>query len=737
MSGFGFWPVAVQPVGNVSSGTLLWRVSGKLHVTVVVKATFELDVDGVARPTAPEPVDPRRGELAPYLGLTDVVVTAAHAHSCPPAPVTAIAVRVAVIRDWPLLDKRLLVYGDDPRRGSLFTQAAVVVDGAVASPPGVLLNPREPNQPVGYGQLADDDPGRSSLLVGRPPPEATAGVMEIREGFDWSYFQVAPKDQRIAHLRGDEWLVLDGFHPNHPRIKCRLPSAHADVRVYPPSMQVADGATFHVAMLADRLNIDADRLRCSLLWRGSFPVADEASARALTLLAALTTPQGPPAILQAGSPIDQPLSRPEPAVGSPPQAVQDPAVDSNAETRRLKLPKGAGAALPSEQEPSSEPAPSVDTGVTTLVREEGLGLAGSDRVDVPEHPPPTVRMGTSPPSPDQLRAPPHTAGAPLPPLRAKPTIPYDFNDEERSAPSETGTETLPNQPSERPSAAPAPSAPAESGVAVREASSVLARIAAQLGDDEDGAATHVREPVAELRSGSTRPSKPPILPSRAELPMYLPSEAKRWAREAPRSGPAAESDREEGAAPESHLELDSQGALSVRYGLGAEAESPEDDDPPTAVAPSLLTGGVRRAGQAPSQPLPLRRGDGLGPPSSDAGAAWAATKQFAAPGHVLRPQPIPGAPWSARPSPTSAGAPASAASMSPSDLPLVSVDDLQGTASEVLSARDVDVEIFDEETSVSEGSVAPSGGAGIIDEETSVSEGSRPRSQDDESSGSS
>jgi hypothetical protein len=198
--------------------------------------------------------------------------------------------------------------------------------------------------------------------------------------------------------------------------------------------------------------------------------------------------------------------------------------------------------------------------------------------------------------------------------------------------------------------------------------------------------------------------------------MYLPSEAKRWARVAPKSAPPFLGSEGEEAGVPSQLALNSEGALSVRFLSDADLDTADDDEEPaTAVAPTLSDGVARTGASA------VRRGTGAGGAPSGGAAAWTEAKQYAGAGHLLRPQPIPGAPWADLSSPTEA--PGETASMSPSELPLVRVEDLEGTLSETLSVRDSDVEIIDEESSVGNPSM-PLPLEGIVDEETSVSEGS-------------
>ncbi len=281
----GFWPVAVVPVGRVACASTLWRAKGRLHVTCVVKARFEMVHNGYMRPILPEPVRPQLGEVAPYLTQADVVITGGRAHCVPPRPAAALAVRLALFREWPVIDKSLLVY---PRDGGGARTVAMVPsltlgDARPDTPAGRLVNPADPTQEARLGPVPPDAPERLALLGGGSMPVTRDGVVEIPAMFPWGYYQVAPPDQRASFLRGDEWLVLDGMHPQHARMQSRLPCAVAEVRVYPPGL--VQGPCYPVEMQADQLNIDAERGHCSILWRGSFPVQHEVAARSLTLVA--------------------------------------------------------------------------------------------------------------------------------------------------------------------------------------------------------------------------------------------------------------------------------------------------------------------------------------------------------------------------------------------------------------------------------------------------------------------
>jgi len=341
----GFWPVTVVPVGRLAAATLLWRTKGRLHVTVVVKARFRFQHDGVMTPMMPEPVRPQLGELAPYLGQADVVVVAAQAHSAGAASAPR-AVRLALFREWAVVDKSLLVY---PGSATSDGVAIVAPQGETAA---VVVHPSHPDRVASLAPIGERDPARMALLDDAPLPKPTGGVLEIGDMFPWAFYQVAPPDQRTTYLRGDEWLVLDGMHPTEPRLQSRLPGALAMVRVYPPGL--AAGNSYQVAMQADQLSINVDRLACSMLWRGSFAVSDVASARALTLVAAVALPGQPPAwpdheqLLQ--SEVMRARFEPNIAVAAAVEATvpQAPA-EAYADTDEPKVVAAAGPAKPYDQ----------------------------------------------------------------------------------------------------------------------------------------------------------------------------------------------------------------------------------------------------------------------------------------------------------------------------------------------------------------------------------------------------
>jgi len=57
------WPVRVASLGPVAVGSTLWRLAGRLHVTIAVKASFGFSINDEMSCVAPLPVR-RRDECA-------------------------------------------------------------------------------------------------------------------------------------------------------------------------------------------------------------------------------------------------------------------------------------------------------------------------------------------------------------------------------------------------------------------------------------------------------------------------------------------------------------------------------------------------------------------------------------------------------------------------------------------------------------------------------------------------
>ena len=120
-----------------------------------------------------------------------------------------------------------------------------------------------------FGPVPRHYNARQALLAGLSTSQVAEGVADIPANFDWNYWQAAPPDQWVKRLRGDEWLAIDGIDPQHPRLRTQLPGANVVARLYNHALI---GQPAELPMRLDRLTIDGDQLRCSAVWRGSFPV---------------------------------------------------------------------------------------------------------------------------------------------------------------------------------------------------------------------------------------------------------------------------------------------------------------------------------------------------------------------------------------------------------------------------------------------------------------------------------
>ncbi len=314
---------AAVPAGGVSVAALAWSFRGAVRVTAIAKATFAFAQDEPMTRVAPQPIlraalhhgnSPTRSvrlttDLAPYLNRADVLLTG-HAYAPNGVRVETLPARLSVFDGTqPLLDKTVLVR----QRGGvnlvpLVYERAYGGVGWPDNPYGVgvpegsgepnLLDPFDERRVACFGPFGPGWQARLHAKLKRRGPEAT-GVLDLPDDLDWGQFQAAPVDQRVPFLRGDEWIVLDGMSRRHPRLRSRLPTARGLGLVYGlASWGVADGQP--LALHADTLRIDADEEQCTLTFRATFPLADEAALPSVRVVLGVELP-------------GQPVQWPEPA----------------------------------------------------------------------------------------------------------------------------------------------------------------------------------------------------------------------------------------------------------------------------------------------------------------------------------------------------------------------------------------------------------------------------------------
>jgi len=394
MGGAHTWPVPVAAAGPVAVGTTLWRYEGQLSVTTIVKATFRLAAGEVMRVTAPEPLrvaDEYVGgmplcslsavrETVPQLQRAEVLLFG-HAYAFRPpgsddrVPTSETTVRLAVgSGETVWIDKTLRIVGDRdgtaPPAGfdriPLRYERAIGGLGSVDNPIGVGMlgsAERSPNilyaaDPIstvgGYGPIPPFFPLRERLR-GKCTIEALHDEpAKVGSDFDWSYFQSAPADQRLDRLPGDGWLDLTGLSPKHDHLHSALPAAKALAEVFAGTDV---NVPTSIPLQADMLIIEPDEHRCSMVWRGSFPVTSRAACSSLVIVAGLELPARPvrwPSSLEEAWALAAPSNQRLPTLAS--------STDDDRTVTRDRPVAGLGASGPSrEQAPGSFRTALLDT----------------------------------------------------------------------------------------------------------------------------------------------------------------------------------------------------------------------------------------------------------------------------------------------------------------------------------------------------------------------------------------
>lgn len=114
------------------------------------------------------------------------------------------------------------------------------------------------------------------------------------EDFDGSFFNAAPEDQQIEGFwRGDEEIVLQNLHPQHPLLRTRLPGLRA--RGF---LSMREGGFREVPLRLDTLTVDAEEGLVFALWRGLIEVETE-SLEEVDFLYLAHEPVGEPMPLEA------------------------------------------------------------------------------------------------------------------------------------------------------------------------------------------------------------------------------------------------------------------------------------------------------------------------------------------------------------------------------------------------------------------------------------------------------
>lgn len=421
------WPVVVTTVSPVSAGSVLWSTGGRRLLTFVVKATFDLTHGEPARLTSPLPLlredtDGAPSDLGPYLPSVGVMVKG-HAAAPGGQAVHAMAVRLAIYRDGPLLDKTLHVFGDRAG-GAAFTRMPLVWERARGGPEvddnpvGMsahphVIDPRHEDKPGGLAPVPRSFPSRQRRRGAASAERVDGPTPELPMGFDWRYFQAAPPDQQLRPLRGDEWVVLDGFDADLPRIQSRLPAAKASVQV-----TRAGEAPRVLDLTLDTIFVDADRRLLVLVYRDHILL--EGSPSELSCAAGLALPGAPIAWSSSSALPQNPPARPA-RVRSTLMLEAMPELKDPLPFKSAPATPASDTPAPPRPPPVSPPAPPIRTGTLEIDLRKVPGLVTPFPTRAPQHAPPALVAAPAPIVPvSGAGVDPHEISAPEPPARLGP-----------------------------------------------------------------------------------------------------------------------------------------------------------------------------------------------------------------------------------------------------------------------------------------------------------------------------
>ena len=290
--------------------TVRWETrAAEWTLTVIVKATFSLRHDREA--TLAEVQDPlnedRRwdnnpdaslyapSDFVPFKPRADILLVG-HAHAPNGAPVTELDARLHV-GDF---SKTVRVVGDHrwvsaegrwvPGPSAPFTKMPLRYERAARTGDNpVDVGPRAP-APRGASALPNlealgDPSGPSALGFGPLCPTWRPRRGLVNEaaflwargargdrfmtsaapvGFDFGFFNAAPRDQQVDLLPAGATIILENMHRDHARFETRLPGVRPKVFLPDP----ITGRPREVALRGDTLWIDTDREVATVVWRG-------------------------------------------------------------------------------------------------------------------------------------------------------------------------------------------------------------------------------------------------------------------------------------------------------------------------------------------------------------------------------------------------------------------------------------------------------------------------------------
>ncbi|MFT3764325.1 MAG: DUF2169 domain-containing protein [Minicystis sp.] len=137
---------------------------------------------------------------------------------------------------------------------------------------------------VGFGPVLPFASSRRALLT----PDGWGwleggGRGALPAGFDFAYYNAAPRDQQIDLVRGGASLVLENMNRQHARLESRLPEVRPKAFLVPAEFDQGS----EIPLRCDTLWIDTDRALVTMTWRGivAVPTPDEEALGAIVVAA--------------------------------------------------------------------------------------------------------------------------------------------------------------------------------------------------------------------------------------------------------------------------------------------------------------------------------------------------------------------------------------------------------------------------------------------------------------------
>jgi hypothetical protein len=244
--------------------------------------------------------DPRRSlyapsELVPYKPRADVILVGS-AYAPDAQPVDALVARLTLGE----LDKAIGVIGDrvwidgpdglEPSPPRPFRSMPLAYERSSRAPENpngfdlarapVLGAPALPNleaaddeiggdRTVGFGPVSREASARRALLQAGGRAFVEGGERgPVPPGFDFAYYNAAPRDQQIDVVRPGTALVLVNLNREHARLETKLPAVRPKAFLVPADVERG----IEIALRCDTVWVDTDRALLTLSWRGILSV---------------------------------------------------------------------------------------------------------------------------------------------------------------------------------------------------------------------------------------------------------------------------------------------------------------------------------------------------------------------------------------------------------------------------------------------------------------------------------